>query len=333
MTSLQMDIEQRHGDFVLRAAFETPLTGVTAVFGPSGSGKSQLLCTLAGLRQLQSGRIALGGRVLDDVAARVHVPPHLRGIGLVFQHTRLFPHLSVEKNLLYAQRRADQFKPLMTLDQATRDFDIAELLRRPVRNLSGGERGRVALARAILSAPQLLLLDEPFAALDGPRRTSFLVKLRHIHEKFGLPLVVVTHQIDDVAALADHVVGLRSGKVIAHGALASTATLSPFQSLLDQHDVGAVAPAHAFRGATSVCASHWIRADHVLLATQQPVGLSARNIWEATVIDIKQEQNSLLVSIDAPFGRLFSRVTQDAAADLALNPGQRVWAIIKAHAA
>ncbi len=332
MSALSADIRVTRGAFALNAQFEAPLDGVTAIFGPSGAGKSMLLAALAGLRKLDGGRVALGARVLDDVAARLHVPAHERGIGLVFQNARLFPHLNVEANLRYAEERAKDVRPLTTLAEAATAFDIAALLQRPVRNLSGGERSRVALARALLSAPELLLLDEPFAALDGARRSAYLTSLRATHVKFGLPLIVVTHQIEDAAALANHLVGVQDGKVIASGALHTVAADTSFRTLLDAHDVGASLPASAFHGAATERAAHWIRADHVLLASQKPVGLSARNVWETRIAAIEQETRSLLVHLEAPFGALFARVTPEAASELALAPDKSVWAIVKAHA-
>lgn len=330
---LHADIQLRRGAFRLAAQFAAPLSGVTALFGPSGAGKSLLLSALAGLQKLDSGRIALADRVLDDVSRDIRTPAHLRGVGLVFQDARLFPHLSVRGNLDYALHRAAGLKPLLSLDEAAARFDFTALLDRPVRNLSGGERSRVALARALLSAPDLLLLDEPFAALDGARRVVFLSALRDLHETYGLPILFVTHQIDDVAALADHIVGLRDGAVVGQGALADVSTAPFVQGLLDRRDAGAAIPASAFahteeRRSNAV----WVRADHVLLASMRPQGLSARNIWEGRVRIIKPETSgSLLVQIDAPQASLFSRITPQAAADLALTEGAPVWAVIKTH--
>lgn len=322
------DLRLTRGAFTLNAAFEAPLDGVTALFGPSGAGKSLVLSALAGLRRIEAGRIALGARVLDDAAT--HAPPHHRGLGLVFQDARLFPHLSVRGNLAYALRRAPT--PRVTLEAAAAEFDITPLLDRPIRNLSGGEKSRVALARAILSAPDLLLLDEPFAALDGARRRAFLASLRAMHEKFALPLIVVTHQIEDAAALADHLIGLKAGSVVANGPLAHTAASAPFQALLDAHDIGAAIPRSAFNGASSEAASIWVRADHVLLSNREPAGLSARNIWQTPIARLTAEEGAILVELAAPFGPLFARVTQEAVAELSLAPGQSVWSIVKAHA-
>lgn len=328
--ALSASIRLSRGAFTLDAAFEIPLDGITALFGPSGAGKSLLLSALAGLRKIETGRIALGARVLDDVAARVRTPAHLRGVGMVFQDARLFPHLTVRGNLDYALRRAPE--PRARLAAAAADFDIATLLDRPVRNLSGGEKSRVALARAFLSAPDLLLLDEPFAALDGARRRAFLSLLRDIHARSGLPLLVVTHEIEDAAALADHVLGMKGGRIVAAGPFAATAAHPAFQALLDARDIGAAIPRAAFQGAGKTGASVWVRADNVVLASARPHGLSARNIWAARITALSGVEDGVLVALEASFGPLFARVTESAAADLALAPGQDVWAIVKAHA-
>src|SRR5262249_42327096 len=152
--TLSVDARLRLGGFTLDARFEAPGDGVTCLFGPSGAGKSLLLSTIAGLQRGVSGRIALGARILDD--AHTHAPPHARGIGLVFQDARLFPHLSVRGNLTFASRRAPAGKRKVSLEEAAAHFDIERLLERRVRHLSGGEKSRVALARALLSAPDLV---------------------------------------------------------------------------------------------------------------------------------------------------------------------------------
>jgi molybdate transport system ATP-binding protein len=330
---LHAEIHLRRGAFRLAAQFSAPLNSVTALFGPSGAGKSLLLSALAGLQKLERGRIAFADRVLDDVAREVRTPAHLRGVGLVFQDARLFPHLSVRGNLDYALRRAAGQKRLLSLDEAAARFDVEALLERPVRNLSGGERSRVALARALLSAPDLLLLDEPFAALDGARRQAFLAALRDLHANYGLPILFVAHQIDDVAALAGHIVGLRDGVVVGQGALLEISADPAIQGLLDRRDSGAAIPASAFaHNDERRCGAVWLRADHVLLASVRPQGLSARNIWEGRVRSITPEPSgSILVRIDTPHAALFSRITPQAAADLALSDGAAIWAIIKAH--
>jgi molybdate transport system ATP-binding protein len=316
------------GRFLLDADFDAPGLGLTALFGPSGAGKSLLLSALAGLVRLQSGRIALGDRILADASQRMHVPAHERGVGLVFQDARLMPHLSVRNNLRFAQKRAPVRPSAVEFGDAASFFDIVSLLDRPVHNLSGGEKSRVALARAILSGPDLLLLDEPFAALDGARRRAFLSILRRMSREFSLPMLTVTHQIDDVAALADHLIGLDVGRVVAAGPLITAATSNGFQTLLDARDTGA--PVKIKGGGEAPMA--WVRADNVLLARVAPSGLSARHVWPAQIDALTQEtETSVLIRMRADSGILFARVTPAAAAELELARGGDVWAIVKAH--
>ncbi len=323
--ALTVDARLTRGAFVLNAQFVAPSDGVTALFGPSGAGKSLTLSLIAGLKRAEAGSVTLADRALSDA------PAHARGVGVVFQDARLFPHLNVRQNLAFAQKRAP--RTLLTLEDAAARFDIAALLERPVRNLSGGEKSRVALARALLSAPDFLLLDEPFAALDGARRAAFLAALRAIHTAFALPMLVVTHQIDDVAALASHVVAMKAGAVVAQGPLAETAATPAFQALLARRDAGAALPASALRRGGEGGGAAWLRADHVLLASEAPRALSARNVFEGAIDAIEVEPDGArLVRTRTPHGAVLARVTEDAVRDLALAPGKPVWVIAKAHA-
>ncbi|HEV7689572.1 MAG TPA: ATP-binding cassette domain-containing protein [Hyphomonadaceae bacterium] len=320
----------RRGAFTLNAEFEAPAQGITVVFGPSGAGKSMLLSMVAGLHKLEAGKVSLGGRVLEDVAARERVPAHRRGIGLVFQDARLFPHLTVRGNLLYAERRrpADRNTPI--IDDVAEQLDIVGLLDRAVKNLSGGEKSRVALARAILSAPELLLLDEPFAALDGKRRRAFLAMLRDVSARVSLPMMVVTHQIEDAAELADHVVALKDGRVIAHGTASGVMRRQEFVALLDRRDLGSRIDSSAVAGGKA--GGVWVRADSVILATEPPKGLSARNVWPGHIASIHTEDDgSKLVSLATEAGYISSRITPEALAELGLKEGAQVWAVVKTH--
>ena len=325
---LAAHVRVARGRFLLEANVTVPGEGVTALFGPSGAGKSLLLSALVGLVRLQAGRIELGGRLLDDASQSIHTPPHARGIGLVFQDARLLPHLNVRANLAFAQKRAPKRQGSLRFDEAVSFFDIASLLDRSIHNLSGGEKSRVALARAVLSAPELLLLDEPFAALDGARRRAFLATLKDMSRAFALPMMVVTHQIDDVAALADSVVALAAGKIVAAGPLMEAAVDERFQALLDAHDSGA--PVRI--AGQSPAAAVWVRADNVLLARAAPIGLSARHVWRSEIEQLTPEnENSILVRVRAEQGAIFSRITPAACAELQLEQGGEVWAIVKAH--
>jgi molybdate transport system ATP-binding protein len=328
---LDADIAFRQGGFALDAHVTIPSDRITALFGPSGAGKTSLLLALAGLRPLQ-GRVALNGKVCADSSADIFIPAHRRGFGLVFQDARLFPHLSVGQNLAYAHRRAPVAR--FSIEEVAEFFDIAGLLDRPVGNLSGGEKARVALARALVASPEFLLLDEPFAALDGARRRAFISVLLAAQRRYGIPMLVVTHSIDDTAALASHLVALKQGKLVAQGPLSDVTRRVDFQALLDPRDTGAVLPAAALASSRAEEANGlWLRADHVILAAAPPLMLSARNILEGVVRDIAPEADgSRLVTLESRVGAILARLTAEAVQELNLAPGKPAWAVFKAHA-
>lgn len=321
---LDADIRLTQGAFTLDAQFQVP-PGITALFGPSGGGKSSILAALAGLKPSR-GQIRLQGRDISAVA------PHRRGLGLVFQEARLFPHLSVRQNIAYAWRRAPRhLVPVM--EDLARFFDITTLLARPVHNLSGGEKSRVALARALAAAPDFLLLDEPFAALDRSRRGAFLRVLGEMHHAYDISMLVVTHDIEEAAAIAGHLVAVADGKVVAQGAFAPTACLPAFRALLDRRDLGTAVPARLLRsGHDPFEQSLWLRADHVLLAGERPRAISARNVLEACVRSVEPVGGSRLVELDTEAGPILSWLTPEAVDELGLAPGKSVWALVKAHA-
>ena len=317
--NLCADIALRQGAFALDVGFEAPRDGITVLFGPSGSGKSSLLAVLAGLRKADRQSVILDGRDLSGL------PSHRRGIGLVFQDARLFPHLTVHRNIEYAARRASGGP---ALEEVARFFDITALLERPVRNLSGGEKSRVALARALVSRPDFLLLDEPFAALDGVRRRVFIEALVQMHQIWRLPMLVVTHNIDDAAALGSHLLALKDGKLVASGPFADASRTPEFQALLDPRDIGS-----AVRLNYSQHGGHWLRADSVLLAMEEPRAISARNVLAGTVMQLTQEpDNGVLVELVTDAGPILSRLTQEAVTELGLERHKKAWALVKAHA-
>ena len=207
----------RRGAFQLAADFETPADGITVVFGPSGAGKSMLLATIAGLHRLETGRVVFNGAVMEDAGAKTRVSSHERGIGLVFQDARLFPHLSVETNLRYGLKRAPRDAAGPGFEEVVALLGLGPLLVRRPAGLSGGETQRVALGRALLARPRLLLMDEPLAALDAGRRAEVLPFLARLRDTARLPILYVTHALDEVDALADRMVLLEEGRVVASG--------------------------------------------------------------------------------------------------------------------
>jgi len=215
---LTVEIEKRLGDFTLGARFESA-GGITAVFGPSGAGKTTLVNAIAGLIAPDHGRIAIDGTVLFDSERRINLPPHRREIGYIFQEGRLFPHLSVSHNLDYGRRMRGLPADAKQLERIVGLLDIGHLLERRPGKLSGGERQRVAIGRALLTRPRLLLLDEPLASLDAARKREILPYLERMRDEFGVPMVYVSHQAAELRRIATAVVRLEAGRVAAAGGL------------------------------------------------------------------------------------------------------------------
>jgi molybdate transport system ATP-binding protein len=216
---LAVDVEKRLGDFTVAARFETE-SGVTALFGPSGAGKTSLINMIAGLLAPDRGRIMYRGKLLFDAAGKVNVPPHRRQFGYVFQDGRLFPHLTVRRNLEYGRRMYRLKRDRAELERIVAMLDIGHLADRRPGKLSGGERQRVAIGRALLMRPQLLLLDEPLASLDAGRKAEIMPYLERLRDEAGVPMIYVTHQAEDARRLASTVVRVEAGRVAAFGGLA-----------------------------------------------------------------------------------------------------------------
>ncbi|MGK7868378.1 molybdenum ABC transporter ATP-binding protein [Falsiroseomonas sp. E2-1-a20] len=353
-----LDVALRHrfgrDGFALDAAFRLPEAGVTALFGPSGCGKSTILAAVAGLLRPDRGRVALEGTVLLDTARGVDLPPERRRCGVVFQDARLFPHLSIETNLRYGLRRAPAGAEGPGFEEVVDLLGIAPLLARRPAGLSGGERQRVALGRALLARPRLLLMDEPLAALDAARRAEVLPFLARLRDATRLPILYVTHALEEVDALADRLVLLRDGRVLAEGAVEDLSARTDLP-LAARRDAGVLLPctvaAHdlaggltrlEFAGGTLVATSRpeplgtrlriRIRARDVAVATEEPRGLSTRNILPATLGQISPgsgpQERFLHLSIGPSI--VLARVTQDSVSRLGLVPGMPVWALLKA---
>jgi molybdate transport system ATP-binding protein len=213
---LRLDVTKQLGEFTLSASF-TSEGRVTGLFGASGAGKTSLISMIAGLLKPDRGTIAIDDEILDDTAARVHVPPHRRRIGYVFQDARLFPHMNVAQNLDYGRRMNRLADDPPQRKRVTDLLDISGLLDRRPGKLSGGERQRVALGRALLSKPRLLLLDEPLGSLDEGRKVEILPYLIRLRDEAGIPMVYVSHDAAELRQLATQIVMLRQGKVTAFG--------------------------------------------------------------------------------------------------------------------
>jgi molybdate transport system ATP-binding protein len=213
---LSMNVAKRLGDFTLDVSFESD-SRVTGLFGASGAGKTSLVNMIAGLIRPDRGMITVNGEILDDTAARIHLPPHRRRIGYVFQEARLFPHLNVDQNLDYGRRMNGLPRDPAQLERVIGLLDIGHLLRRRPAQLSGGERQRVALGRALLIKPRLLLLDEPLGSLDESRKAEILPYLIRLRDERSVPMVYVSHDPDEMLQLAGNIVMLKRGRVAAFG--------------------------------------------------------------------------------------------------------------------
>ncbi len=353
--SLALALRHRLDAGMLDVAFEAPATGITALFGPSGAGKSTVLAAAAGLLRPEFSRLTLDGATLADTEAGIWVPPERRRVGLVFQDAMLFPHMSVAANLRYGQRRAPAGG--IGFDDVLDLLGLAPLLPRRPHTLSGGERQLVAIGRALLGQPRLLLLDEPLASLDAARKAEILPFLARLRTALALPMVYVTHALDEVARLADHLVLLRDLRIIGAGPLHAMAARADLP-LASRDDAGAILtcrvaahdPARRLtrleRGAFALLVPLQaapvgtelrvrIPARELILARQDAAllreALSLHNILPGTVRAITEDtrHGAAMVAIDADGAPLLSRVTPDAVARLDLRPGAKVLALAK----
>ena len=323
--SLMVELRHAQGSFELDLAFESkgPLT---AIFGASGSGKTTLVNAIAGLIRPRHARILVGGTVLTDTDAGIAVPPHRRRIGYVFQDARLFPHLSVEGNLL---------------------------ARKP-RDLSGGEKQRVAIGRALLSSPRLLLMDEPLASLDQKRKDEIMPYLERLRDETGIPIVYVSHSVAEVMRMASDVAVLSEGRLLAFGPAPDIARRLDLIPAEEREEGGAIidmtVAAHeegfgmtrltaaagdvfvpGFIGPPGSPARVRIRARDVMLATEKPRNISALNILRGTVTEISDAGfSSVNVTLDCAGAAVLARITRKSAAGLGLAPGHTAYAVVKA---
>ena len=341
-------------DFTLDVDLHLPARGVTALFGPSGCGKTTMLRALAGLERA-AGRVALGAEVWQDDAAGRFTPTHRRGIGYVIQEAALFPHLSVQGNLAYGEKRIAAGERRVALDQVVALLGIGHLLARRPGTLSGGERQRVAIARALATSPRLLLMDEPLAALDAARKAEVLPYLDRLHEELGIPIVYVSHAVDEIARLADHLVLLDAGRVLADGPLADM--LARLDLPLAHGDEAGVVLAGvvgerdaqwqlARLDVDGGACGFWARdaglpvgrrvrlrvlARDVSLAHTPPAGTSIGNQLRGTVEAIADDDHPALALVRVRVGAapIVARLTKRSAHALALAVGQPVWAQVK----
>ncbi len=345
--------------FTLSVDLNLPGSGVTALFGPSGSGKTTLLRAIAGLmrgrtrgRLPSANRVIVNGEVWQDDRQGIFRPPHTRAMGYVFQEASLFEHLNVAQNLAYGQIRVPAAQRRVSLDQAVELLGIGHLLERDAATLSGGERQRVAIARALATSPQMLLMDEPLAALDAQRKAEVLPYLARLHTELAIPILYVSHALDEVARLADHLVLLQAGQVVASGPTADLMTRLDL-SLAHGDTAAAVLTAtvlshdatyhlslarfaggdlHIPQQAIALGQSVRIRvqARDVSLTLARQTDTSIQNILPVTVSAIAPDSpGQVMVCLDAQGQPLLARITARSADALQLEVGKRLFAQVK----
>ncbi len=340
--------------FCLQAELIAP-PGITILFGPSGAGKTTLLQCVAGLMPPDSGRISIGSRMFFDSGQKINAPVSRRLIAYVFQSLALFPHLTVQDNVVYGLAHLRSAQKRQRTSAVLDSFHIAHLAARKPAEISGGERQRVALARSLVTDPCLLLLDEPLAALDSATKSRIIADLRVWNEAHGIPILYVTHSREEVFALGERVIALHQGKVLAQGTPQEvleaprhelTAQLAGFENIFSA-EVTAVHEGHGTMscrlGNTTVELEVplarvepgtplriAVRAGDILLATEHPHALSARNILPGRLSSLAQHGVTVIARVDCGVS-VDVHLTPSARDHLGLKAGQELWVIIKTY--
>lgn len=350
--TLRIDVTARAGGFTLAADFASA-GPVTTLFGRSGAGKTTIVNLIAGLTRPDRGVVAIDDDVLVDTSRNVFVPAHRRRIGYVFQDGRLFPHMSVHANLTYGRRFTHAAQRWADLPAIVDLLGIAGLLDRRPTGLSGGEKQRVAIGRALLASPRLLLMDEPLASLDETRKADLLPYIERLRDKMGLPIVYVSHSIEEVARIADTLVLIEDGTVVVTGPVNEILSRTDLRRITGQQEAsvvlrlrvagagadGDISVLEHPAGRLSVPLLHQpvgtevrlrVRARDVALAVGDPGRLSIRNQLAAIVTSIGETSPPMVeIGLDAGGMPLVASVTKDAANALGLAVGMPVTALIK----
>lgn len=346
----------RRGSFALEVSAELPARGVTGVFGRSGAGKSSLIDAVAGVSRPERGLIRLGDHTFVDVSRGIWVPPERRRVGYVFQDAKLFPHLRVAANLRYGALRARERTPAIEWERVVEVLDLGDLLKRWPASLSGGERQRVAIGRALLAQPRLVLMDEPLASLDAPRKAEILHYIERLREEYPVPVLFVSHSMDEMVRIADHLLLLNEGAVAACGPFLELVGDTRLQPQLGRFEAGSVIECTVshhdeqlemstlvFSGGTlrvprialapGIRLRARLRARDVALALEDPVNLSITNRVPGRIVEIVERLGPYAqVVVDAGGTRLQALVTRESVQRLDLCPGKAVIALVKAVA-
>jgi molybdate transport system ATP-binding protein len=353
--TIEVDVAHRLGVFTLELRF-TSRGRLTAFFGQSGSGKTSLVNVIGGLIRPDRGRVAVDATTLTDTAAGIFVPTHRRRVGYVFQEGRLFPHLTVRQNLLFGRWFRPPRERKIELETVVDLLGIGHLLHRRPGALSGGEKQRVAIGRALLASPRLLLMDEPLAALDEERKAEILPFIERLRDEAEVPIIYVSHSLAEVSRLADSIVVLRNGRMVASGDPAEVLSRSELvpedaveeagaviEARISQHDrqfgltilqskAGLIRAPYLDLPAGTIVRLR-IRARDVMIANAPPVGLSALNVLAGKVVELRNSGETVVeVAIDCNGVKLSARLTRKSVETLRLVPELPVYAILKSVA-
>lgn len=355
MSALILQYQQQLGETFFDIDLMLPSHGITAIFGRSGAGKTSLINAISGLKQPDKGLISVSGTTLFDSDKGINLPTHKRNVGYVFQESRLFPHLKVSANLKYGMKGVDKthFEQIVSL------LSLGSLLDRYPARLSGGEKQRVAIGRALLSKPSILLMDEPLASLDLPRKREVMPFLENLSETVQIPVIYVTHSLNEILRLANYLVIIDQGNVISSGVTEevwASRAMQPWQSFSEQSSLfEATLTEHnndytLSRLTLGKSTSLWVqkvsseigaavrlqvRANDVSIALHKPKGTSIRNILPVTIKSVETQQQgnnrqSVGVKLELELGcYLWATITLWALDELNLEIGQRVYAQIK----
>jgi len=350
---ISIDVARHIKEFDLQVKIEVEAVGITSLFGPSGSGKTTLVNMVAGLVRPDRGRIATADRVLFDSSAGIDVKPEARRLGYVFQDARLFPHMTVARNLTYGMKLRAERDRRIGFDEVIALLDLGHLLKRRPAQLSGGERQRVAIGRALLSSPEMMLMDEPLASLDGPRKNEILPFIQRLPRELRMPVIYVSHAVEEVIRLADEVVVLHKGHVQAAGGVEEIMSRPDLAPLTGRFWAGSVLRAEvldhdaqddlttlAFPGGRLVVprldrapgapVRVRIRARDVAIALAPPERVSVLNVIPGTVQEVVESEGGQVDLVLDIGCRLLARITAKSCRELAIREGTKVYAMIKA---
>ena len=344
---IDVELDKKQGDFYLRAAAKLDAECI-GIFGPSGSGKSTMGSLIAGFRSADTGHIVVNDRILFSSRERINVAPERRRIAVVFQHAHLFPHLNVLENLTFGYKRIPEAERRIAIKDICSALDIEHLLRRRIVHLSGGEQQRIALGRALLACPQLLVLDEPLSALDQGLKRQIIPYLRKTLRRYAIPFVYISHSLLEMRLLTDVVLQMNAGRIDRISCAEDLSReqmelhASGYKNLLELHDPREVGTMLGYRwgevellltdhpgpgaGIFELCSRD------ILLCRQHPTAISARNLLQVIIEELIPQQGYVGVRLNCGGNQLIAQVVREAAAELDLHPGQHIYAAIKASA-